>query len=148
MTRDSARSPAARAAFLLAISSLGFACNQAHSPRAGSTRTEDVSQVVYNYRWLKDHVLLRNLQARRLEGNLLQVTAQMHSTDAHTSREVRIRTEFYSPPLCEGGTVVDATEWQPLILEPRKRVQYEASSLKPADDFRIYVTYGRDLGQP
>lgn len=121
---------------------------QAHAPREGTTRTEDVSQVIYNHSWLKANVPLRNLKVDRLNGNLLHVVAQLHSEEPHVSRTVNVRTEFYSPPLSEGGIVVDKTEWTEFVLEPRKRVQYEVSSLKPADDFRIYVYYDKDIGKP
>ena len=121
---------------------------QAHAPKHGSLRTEDVSPVIYNYHWLKSHVLLRNLKTQRLEGDLLQVIAQFHLTEEHTSRRVYARTEFYQPAMSEGGVVVDSSDWTNLVFEPRKRVQYTATSLVPADDFRIYVTYGEDIGKP
>ena len=122
-------------------------CMQAYTPRPGTTRTEDIAQVVFNEPWLKDFVYLRNLKVDRLEGNLLRVTAQLHSVEAHVSRKVFLQTEFYSPSMREGGVVVDKATWRPFILEPRKRVQYVASSLVPADDFRIYVYYGEDIGR-
>ena len=121
---------------------------QAMTPQRGTTRTEDVSQVVYNYSWLKKHVYLRDLQVERGEANTLLVTAQLHSTEPHTSRRIYIKTDFYSAPLEEGGVVVDTTEWEPFDLEPRKRVTYRSSSLVAANDFRIYVNYGQDIGRP
>ncbi|HKQ50453.1 MAG TPA: hypothetical protein VJZ71_20440 [Phycisphaerae bacterium] len=121
---------------------------QAHAPREGTTRTEDVSQVIYNHSWLKANVPLRNLKVDRLNGNLLHVVAQLHSEEPHVSRRVNVRTEFYAPAMADGGVVVDKTEWTEFVLEPRKRVQYEVSSLKPADDFRIYVYYDEDIGKP
>ncbi len=121
---------------------------QAMTPRPGTTRTEDVSHVVYNYAWLKKHVYLRDLQVERGEANTLLVTAQLHSTDPHTSRQIYIKTTFYSAPFTEGGVEVDTTEWEPFVLEPRKRVTYRSSSLVAADDFRIYVNYGQDIGKP
>ena len=133
---------------LLCSGAVTGGCNpQAHSPRVGTTRTEDVSQVVYNHSWRKSVVLLRNMQADRIEGNRLKIVVQLHSMESHVSRRVNVRTEFYSPPMDEGGTVVDATEWQEFVLEPRKRVQYSVNSLKAADDFRIYVYYDEDLGK-
>lgn len=120
---------------------------QAHSPQVGSTRTEDESQVVYNHSWLKSAVLLRNMQVEHIDGNRLKIVAQLHSQEPHVSRRVNVRTEFYAPSMADGGTVVDATEWQELVLEPRKRVQYAVNSLKAADDFRIYVYYDEDLGK-
>jgi hypothetical protein len=102
---------------------------------------------VYNHSWLKSIVLLRNMQADRIEGNRLKIVVQLHSMESHVSRRVNVRTEFYSPPMDEGGTVVDATPWQEFVLEPRKRVQYSVNSLKAADDFRIYVYYDEDLGK-
>ncbi len=132
---------------LLFGASFGIGCMQAYAPRHGSVRTEDVSHVVYNEPWLKDFVYLRNISVERLPGDLLQVTAQLHSAEAHTSRQVHVRTEFYTPPMKDDGVVVDTTDWTPFILEPRKRVQYQVNSLVPADDFRIYVYYGKDLGK-
>jgi len=133
---------------LAAASVLSGACYpQAHSPRIGSTRTEDVSQVVYNHSWLKSVVLMRNLQVHHIEGNRLKIVAQFHSREPHVSRRVNVRTEFYSPPMDEGGIVVDTSEWEEFVLEPRKRVQYSVNSLKAADDFRIYVYYDEDLGK-
>lgn len=121
---------------------------QAHTPNKGTTRTEDVSHVVYNYPWLKDNVLLRDFHVDRGEGNILRVTAQLHCREEHVSRTVYIKTDFYSAGLDQGGRLVDATEWQPFVLEPRKRVTYQANSLVPADDFRVYVNYGQDIGKP
>jgi hypothetical protein len=121
---------------------------QAHAPRHGTTRTEDASPVVYNRAWLKENVLLRHLETSRLPGDLLAVNAQFHSTDPHTTRVVYIKSDFYSPPMDEGGVIVDSTKWEPFRLEPRKRVQYTASSLVPADDVRIYMTYGEDISKP
>lgn len=135
-------------AALMSVAALAGACHpQAHAPRVGTTRTEDCSQVVYNHAWLKDTVLLRNLQVGRIEGNRLKIVAQLHSKESHVSRRVNVRTEFYSPLMDEGGTMVDATEWEEFVLEPRKRVQYAVNSLKAADDFRIYVYYDEDLGK-
>lgn len=121
---------------------------QSQTPRQGTTRTEDVSHVVYNYPWLKENVYLRDLHVDRGEGNVLQVTAQLHSLDEHISRKVYVKTDFYSQGLDQGGQLIDSTQWEPFVLEPRKRVTYQASSLVPADDFRVYVNYGQDIGKP
>jgi len=121
---------------------------QAHAPIYGATRTEDVSHVVYNYPWLKEYVFLRDLQVDRAESDILRVTAQLHSREPHVSRKVYVKTDFYSAPPGDGGRVVDSTEWEPFVLEPRKRITYEVNSLVPADDFRVYVNYGQDIGKP
>lgn len=134
------------AIFLIAVCSQGCA-PQAHSPRVGTTRTEDISNVVYNHEWLKSNVPMRNIKVDRVEGNLLHVVAQLHSEEPHVSRRVKVRTEFYSPAMADGGVMIDASPWTDFVLEPRKRVQYEVNSLKPADDFRIYVYYDEDLGK-
>jgi hypothetical protein len=120
---------------------------QAHSPVEGTTRTEDVSEVIYNESWLKANVPCRDLQIERLDGGLLKVTAQFHSLESHVSRRVEIRTEFYQPRMCDGGVIVDRTDWQTFVLEPRKRVQYQANSLVPAADVRVYVYYAKDIGK-
>ena len=121
---------------------------QALSPKRGTTRTDEVSHVIYNYEWLKEHVYLRDLQVHRGEGNVLQVKDQLHSRETHVSRMVYVKTDFYSAPPGQGGTLVDSTEWEPFVLEPRKRVTYQVNSLVPADDFRMYVNYGQDIGKP
>ncbi len=120
---------------------------QAHSPNPGTTRTEDVSQVIYNEAWLKANVPCRDLKIERLDGGLLRVIAQFHSLESHVSRRVEIRTAFYQPRMSEGGLMVDQTDWQTFVLEPRKRVQYEANSTVPADDVRVYVYYPQDIGK-
>ncbi len=120
---------------------------QAHAPRKGPTTTEDVSKVVYNYSWLKAKVLLRDLQVHRLDGDMLEVVARFHSAESHTSHEVCIKTEFYEGEMVNGGRMIEDTPWETFILEPRKSVHYSTSSMRPADDFRIYVTYAEDLGK-
>ncbi|MCO6437283.1 MAG: hypothetical protein J5J06_09380 [Phycisphaerae bacterium] len=124
------------------------ATRQAHSPMEGTTRTEDVSHVIYNYPWLKKNVYLRDFQVDRGEGNILRVAAQLHSLDEHTSRTVYIKTDFYSGEFAAGGRLVDSTAWEPFVLEPRRRMTYQANSLVPADDFRVYVNYPQDIGKP
>lgn len=133
---------------LLILCSYVNCTQQAHVPREGTSRTEDESQVIYNHSWLRANVPLRNLKVDRLDGNLLHIVAQLHSEEPHVSRRVNVRTEFYSPAMNQGGIVVDKTGWTEFVLEPRKRVQYEVNSLKPADDFRIYVYYDDDIGKP
>ncbi len=132
---------------LLCLAVMAGCHPQAHSPEPGSTRTEDVSQIIYNEAWLKANVPCRNLKIDRLEGGLLKVTAQFHSLESHVSRRVEIRTEFYQPRMSEGGIMVDRTDWQTFVLEPRKRVQYQANSTVPADDVRVYVYYPQDIGK-
>ena len=120
---------------------------QAHAPNVGTTRTEDISKVVYNAAWLKENLPCRNLKIQRIEGGLLQVVAQFHCLEPHVSRRVEIRSEFYRPKMSEGGVVVDKTDWETFVLEPRKRVQYQANSMMPADDVRVYVYYPKDIGK-
>ena len=122
--------------------------SQSHSANEGTTRTEDVSQVIYNEAWLKANVPCRALKIEQLDGGLLRVVAQFHSLESHVSRRVEIRTEFYQPKMSEGGLLVDKTDWQTFVLEPRKRVQYQANSMVPAADVRVYVYYPQDIGKP